>query len=50
MINRIEFQVIDAAISVANLKLGENIFRIHTGECDYDIDEMSFNSFRFFQR
>jgi len=43
-------QVIDVKIPQASLKLGDNIIRVHTGECEYDIDIMRFNSFKFFQR
>jgi hypothetical protein len=43
-------QVIDIPVPVENLKTGQNMIRIHTGECQYDIDVMKFNSFKLFQR
>lgn len=45
-----ERQVIDIAVPVTALKVGENSIRIHTGECQYDIDVMKFSSLKLYQR
>lgn len=42
-------RVIEITIPKSNLKIGENIFQVRTGECQYDIDVMRFNRFQFFQ-
>ncbi len=44
-----DHQVIEIVIPKSILKIGENIFQVRTGECQYDIDVMRFNRFQFFQ-